>query len=68
MKNYTPEEERHLVDMANGVSNDHASDIQRWKREELEKYERKERQRSGGSGKIRNPMTHLTPKKEKRKK
>jgi len=37
------------------------------KEEAFADFERKERQRHGGSGKMRNPMKHLTPKKKPRK-
>jgi len=38
------------------------------KEETLAQFEKEERQRHGGSGKMRNPMNHLQPKKKKRKK
>lgn len=43
-------------------------DIEARKRAEYEKYEAEMRKQNGGSGKIRNPMKHLIPKKKKRKK
>ena len=53
--------------MNTNIENYDQFDIEAEKRRVEAEFEREQRMQNGGSGKMRNPMKHLQPKKKKRR-